>query len=270
MKDVNHFTILGCSSSPAVPRITGDWGRCDPRNPKNRRTRSSLKVSRISADGDFTTVIVDTGPDFYTQMLRESVSSIDAVFYTHGHADHIHGINDLRGYFLKKKNPIPIYAHPVCMQNLVDSFGYCFEAPKGSLYPPIVIPFVIEENYKPIRIEGAGGVIEVIPLLQKHGTISSLGFRFGDVAYCTDVNEFPDESLENLQNLDVLILDSLKNDTHRGHFSLSESLNQIAIIKPKRAILTHMHVDLDYETVLRSTPENVVPAFDGMKFSSFL
>ncbi|MBL0849168.1 MAG: MBL fold metallo-hydrolase [Candidatus Liberibacter ctenarytainae] len=269
MTNVYHFTILGCSSSSSVPRITGNWGNCDPNNPKNRRTRASLKVSRISEQGELTTVIIDTGPDFYIQMLREKVESIDAVFYTHEHADHIHGIDELRGYFLKQKKPINIYAAPSCMKRLVESFRYCFHAPEGSSYPPIVQPFIIEEHTDAkICIEGNGGVIEAIPLLQQHGKISSLGFRFGNVAYCTDVNVFPEKSLEKLHNLDYLIIDALRNAPHSSHFSLPEALKKIALLKPKHAILTHMNTDLDYNTVLKTVPSHVVPAFDGMQFQS--
>ncbi|MEG8099476.1 MBL fold metallo-hydrolase [Candidatus Liberibacter brunswickensis] len=267
MKDYYHFTILGCSASPGVPRITGDWGNCDPKNPKNRRTRSSLKVSRISERGEVTIVIIDTGPDFYTQMLREKVISIDAVLYTHAHADHIHGIDGLRGYFLKQKHPIDVYASSDCMDSLLNSFKYCFRSDNKD-YPPIANHILIEDNNAPIFVNGAGGIIEVIPILQQHGKIPSLGFRFGNVAYCTDVNAFPEESLEKLQNLDFLIIGALKNGLHSSHFSLSESLKMIGIINPKNAVLTHMHVDLDYEMVLKSTPACVVPAFDGMQFSS--
>ncbi|MFV0256441.1 MBL fold metallo-hydrolase [Candidatus Liberibacter solanacearum] len=269
MKDFYYFTILGCSASPGVPRITGDWGLCDPKNPKNRRTRSSLKVSRVSERGGDTTVIIDTGPDFYMQMLREKVLSIDAVLYTHEHADHVHGIDGLRGYFLQHKHPIDVYAAPDCMENLFNSFGYCFKAPEGSSYLPIANPRIIEKDV-PISVKGAGGVIEAIPILQRHGKISSLGFRFSNVAYCTDVNSFPDESLEKLQNLDFLIIDALRNGLHGSHFSLSESLKKIDLINPKNAILTHMHVDLDYDKVFRSTPSRVVPAFDGMHFKSLI
>ncbi|AKK19743.1 MBL fold metallo-hydrolase [Candidatus Liberibacter africanus] len=268
MSDCYNFTILGCSASPGVPRITGDWGSCDPNNPKNRRTRSSLKVSRVSERGESTTVIVDTGPDFYTQMLRENVLSIDAVLYTHAHADHIHGIDGLRGYFLKQKRPIDVYASVDCMDRLFESFKYCFQSLDNSDYPPITNPIIIEDTLPPICVKGEGGTIEAIPLLQQHGRISSLGFRFGNVAYCTDVSSFPEDSLEKLQNLDFLIIDALKNGLHSSHFSLSESLKKISLINPKNAILTHMHVDLDYDMVLKSTPACVVPAYDGMKFSS--
>ncbi|MBY7649928.1 MAG: phosphoribosyl 1,2-cyclic phosphodiesterase [Candidatus Liberibacter europaeus] len=269
MKSFYRFTILGCSSSSGVPRITGDWGNCDPSNPKNRRTRSSLKVSLISERGPSTTVIIDTGPDFYMQMLREKVSSIDAVLYTHEHADHVHGIDDLRGYFLKHKKPINIYADSGCMRRLIECFGYCFKSHGGNTYPSIVKPFIIDNKQDYFCVDGNGGdTIKVIPILQRHGKISSLGFRFGNVAYCTDVNEFPDESLEKLQNLDFLVIGALKNGLHKSHFSLSEVLKNIAIIKPKNAILTHMHVDLDYNTLLENIPEHVVPAFDGMQFES--
>ncbi|AHA28065.1 MBL fold metallo-hydrolase [Candidatus Liberibacter americanus] len=270
MKSYYRFTILGCASSQSVPRITGDWGNCDPSEPKNRRTRSSLKVSLISEFGGYTNIIIDTGPDFYYQMLRENVSSIDAVLYTHEHADHIHGIDDLRGYFLKYNKPINIYAAKGCMNRLYQCFSYCFKKPEGSSYPPIAESFIIDMDKDFFCIDGEGGIIKVIPILQHHGKIYSLGFRFGNVAYCTDVSYFPDESLEKLKDLDVLVIGALKNDAHSSHFSLSEALKKIELIKPKRAILTHMHIDLDYKSVLESTPEYIVPAFDGMQFESHL
>ncbi|AGA64790.1 Metal-dependent hydrolases of the beta-lactamase superfamily I [Liberibacter crescens BT-1] len=160
MNDLYRFTILGCSSSPGVPRIIGDWGACNPENPRNRRTRSALMVSRITLEGDATTVIIDTGPDFRAQMIRENVSDIDAVLYTHAHADHVHGIDDLRGYYLKTKKPVPIYADKECMEHLRKSFGYCFEVSSSNYYPSIVEPFIIEEDYLPISIEGKGGLLK--------------------------------------------------------------------------------------------------------------
>ncbi|WP_296100420.1 MBL fold metallo-hydrolase [uncultured Agrobacterium sp.] len=261
-----RFTILGCSSSPGVPRINGDWGACDPTNPKNRRTRAAFLIEQISPDGGVTTVVVDTGPDFREQMIAAGVKAIDAVIYTHHHADHLHGIDDLRGYFITSGSRIPIYAEPDTMQRIRDGFPYCLETPAGSNYPPIVKPNLIEDLDQDIVIEGEGGPLRIRPHLQQHGDIVSLGFRVGDVAYCTDVSDFPPESVEKLQNLDTIVIDTLQYRYHPSHLSLEQSLGWIETLGAKHAILTHMHTPLDYETVLRETPDHVEPGYDQMRF----
>ena len=264
MSIIRRFTILGCGSSPGVPRITGDWGACDPDNPKNRRTRAAFLIEQIGPDGGRTTVVVDTGPDFREQMVRAGVKHIDAVLYTHAHADHLHGIDDLRGYFHHQNHRIPIHADPDTMARIRSGFGYCLETPPGSGYPPIVRPELIEDLDKPIRIEGAGGVIDILPLKQIHGDIISLGFRIGDLAYCSDVSDFPEETVARLLGLDVLILDTLQYRFHPSHLSMEQSMGWIEHMQPKRAILTHMHIPLDYDTVMRETPDQVEPAYDGL------
>ncbi len=261
-----RFTILGCSSSPGVPRITGEWGDCDPENPKNRRTRAALLVEQIGDDGGKTTVVIDTGPDFREQMIRAQVDWIDAVVYTHAHADHVHGIDDIRGYFHLARRPIPIYADAFTLQRIEDGFGYCLKTPPGSEYPPIVAPNVIETPDSVVTIEGAGGAISFLPLLQVHGSIHSLGFRIGDVAYCSDVSDFPEETVAKMGGLDLLVIDALQYKRHPSHFSLEETLGWIERLEPRRAVLTHMHIPLDYDRVKAETPAHVEPAFDQMSF----
>ncbi|TXH82698.1 MAG: MBL fold metallo-hydrolase [Rhizobium sp.] len=260
-----RFTILGCSSSPGVPRITGDWGNCDPKNPKNRRTRAAFLVEQIAPDGGITTVVIDTGPDFREQMIRAGVSSIDAVLYTHAHADHIHGIDDLRGYFHISHERIPIHADAPTIDRIREGFRYCLETPPGSSYPPIVRPVLIETLEKSFVIDGAGGPIRFWPHKQLHGDIHSLGFRIGKLAYCSDISDFPPESIEKVQDLDILIIDALQYRPHPSHLSLEQSLGWIERLRPKHAILTHMHTPLDYETVLAETPDHVEPAYDQMQ-----
>jgi phosphoribosyl 1,2-cyclic phosphate phosphodiesterase len=260
-----RFTILGCSSSPGVPRITGDWGACDPMNPKNRRTRASFLVEQIAPDGGVTTVVVDTGPDFREQIIRAGVNSVDAALYTHPHADHIHGIDDLRGFFHTTHRRIPIYADRPTMERIREGFSYCMETPPGSSYPPIVTPIVLADPNEPFTIDGMGGPIKFEPHRQVHGDIHSLGFRIGNLAYCSDVSDFPAETVPKLECLDVLIIDALQYRPHPSHLSLGESLVWIERLKPRRAILTHMHTPLDYDTVMAETPPHVEPAYDQMR-----
>jgi phosphoribosyl 1,2-cyclic phosphate phosphodiesterase len=262
--DVLRFTVLGCGSSPGTPRITGDWGNCDPANPKNRRTRCAAMAERIRPDGATTRVVIDTGPDFREQMLMVGVTKLDAALYTHPHADHIHGIDDLRGYVLEQRRLMDIYCDRPTLTRLEEAFGYCFKTPVGSSYPPILTarPF---EHDRPLTIEGEGGPLTFEPLPQIHGDIISLGFRIGQMAYCPDVSHFPPSTAERLMGLDVLVIDALQYKRHPSHLSLDEALEWITRFAPRQAYLTHMHVPLDYETVLAETPFNVEPGFDGMR-----
>ncbi len=262
MTDTIRLTILGCGSSPGVPRITGDWGACDPANPRNRRRRASALVQRLGPDG-VTSVVIDTGPDFREQMLMAKLGALDAVLYTHAHADHIHGIDDLRGFVIGQRRLMDIRADLQTSERLVQGFGYCFETPPGSQYPPILNLRIIDHD-APVRIAGEGGEISFLPLPQFHGDIASLGFRIGNLAYCADVSGFPDTTVPLLEGLDVLIIDALQYRPHPSHFSLAQALLWIERLRPKRAVLTHMHTPLDYETVQRETPHHVDAAYDGM------
>ena len=259
------FTILGCGSSPGVPRITGDWGACNPENPRNRRMRAALLVEQTAPDGGKTTVVIDTGPDFRAQMVAAGVHHIDAVLYTHSHADHLHGIDDLRGYVIENRRRVPIWADAYTMGRIREGFGYCLESPPGSGYPPIVEPRIIPDDLSPVVINGAGGPIPFLPLMQFHGNIHSLGFRIGNFAYCSDVSDFPAETVAKLDGLDLLVIDTLQYKFHPSHLSLVQSLGWIARLQPKRAVLTHMHVPLDYDTVQSETPDHIEPAYDMMR-----
>lgn len=263
MADLLRLTILGCGSSPGTPRINGDWGACDPAEPRNRRTRAAALIERVRPDGRTTRVVIDTGPDFREQMLRVPHRRLDAVVYTHPHADHLHGIDDLRSYVLEQRHLIDIYADAPTTARLVEGFGYCFATPPGSSYPAIVRARPIVHR-RPFAVDGEGGPLRFEPLPQQHGDIVSLGLRVGSVAYCPDVSGFPEETVARLAGLDALVVDALQYRTHPSHFSLGQALEWIDRLKPKRAVLTHMHIPLDYRTVLAETPDGVEPAFDGM------
>lgn len=262
MADRLRLTILGCGSSPGVPRITGDWGQCDPSNPKNRRRRASALVERVSPTGT-TRVVIDTGPDFRDQMLSAGVKRLDAAVYTHPHADHIHGIDDLRGFVIEQRRLMNVHADEPTAARLREAFGYCFVTPAGSSYPPILTMSPIEHN-RPFEIAGEGGPILFEPLPQIHGDIVSLGFRIGDLAYCADISDFPAATAARLSGLEWLVIDALQYKRHPSHLSLDQAIEWIDRLNPKHAVLTHMHTPLDYETVRRTTPDHVEPAFDGM------
>ncbi len=255
-------TILGCGSSGGVPRIGANWGACDPSNPKNRRWRCSMLVERIGRPR-YTTVLIDTSPDVREQLLSVRCAALDGVLYTHDHADHTHGIDDLRMVAYAMKKRIDVWADEPTRQSLMGRFGYCFEKPPGSAYPPILDAHPIDAP-TPIRVEGPSGAIEALPIPQLHGDIGTLGFRIGGLAYSPDLSGIPDDSVPLLQGLDVWIVDALRFTAHPSHFSVKQALQWIDRLKPKRAILTHMTTDLDYEALRRELPPGVEPAYDGM------
>ena len=256
------LTILGCGTSGGVPRIGNNWGACDPANPKNRRRRCSVLVQR--EDGNRrTTVLVDTPPDIREQLLDAGVGWLDGVLFTHDHADHSHGIDDLRMVAYNGRRRVAVYQDEATGRSLKERFNYCFDTPPQSEYPPILESHEIRPG-EPFAIRGPGGTIKPVPFRQLHGSGQTLGFRFGGIAYSPDASDLPEESLPFLENLDVWIIDALRYATHPSHFSVDEALAWIDRMKPKRAVLTHMHIDLDYETLARSLPSGVEPAYDGM------
>jgi phosphoribosyl 1,2-cyclic phosphate phosphodiesterase len=257
-----RLTILGCGGSSGVPRIGAMWGQCDPENPKNRRRRCSVLVERMHPGGR-TSVLVDTPPDIREQLLDVRLTALDAVLYTHDHADHTHGIDDLRMIAYAMKRRIPCHMDAATKAALIARFAYCFIQPEGSSYPPILTANEITPG-EPIEIKGLFGAVTALPVLQEHGDITSLGFRFGNVAYSPDISGFVDGSEHLLENLDVWIVDALRYTPHPSHFHLKRALDWIERLKPKRAILTHMTTDLDYEALRRELPEHVEPAYDGM------
>jgi phosphoribosyl 1,2-cyclic phosphate phosphodiesterase len=260
------FTILGCGFSGGVPRAGLGWGACDPNNPKNRRRRTSLLVERTNASGGKTSVLVDTSPDLRDQLYDAGVIWLDAVLYTHPHADHIHGIDDLRALFIHKRRRLDAYMDEPTSEALNARFGYCFRTPPGSEYPPIVNEHRIAPG-KRLTVSGEGGSIEVLPILQEHGDIPSLGFRFGGLAYSCDLSGLPGDSPAALQGLDVWIADALRYKPHPSHWCLADTLGWVDRLKPKHTILTNMHADLDYDTLRRELPPHVEPGYDGISGS---
>jgi phosphoribosyl 1,2-cyclic phosphate phosphodiesterase len=258
-----RVTILGCGSSAGVPRVGVGWGACDPNNPRNRRRRCSILVERFGPGG-VTRVLVDTGPDLRDQLLGCDVRHLDAVLITHDHADHTHGIDDLRPLVIAMRRRMPVYMDAVTSEVMMARFGYCFRQPPGSDYPPILDERRMEAGAD-VTVEGAGGPVTGRPFRMIHGGTEALGFRFGGLAYAPDVSRMPEESLAELQDLDVLVIDALRYTPHPSHFSVSEALALIEAVRPQRAILTNLHTDLDYETLRREVPAGVEPAFDGLQ-----
>lgn len=260
-----EFTILGCGSSGGVPRVGQGWGSCDPKNPKNRRLRCSLLV-RKAANSGVTVVLIDTSPDLRQQLLAAQAHQLDAVLYTHEHADHTHGIDDLRGIVLAQRRRVDIYADQATLDMLRLRFGYCFVSPPGSDYPPIVEAHGVKPH-EVITIEGEGGIVQALPVPVRHGSIGALGFRFGDVLYTPDISVIDETHSSSFEGLDLWIVDSLREKPHPSHFSLEEALSAIERFKPKRAILTNMHNDMDYARLRRKLPKNIEPAYDGLSIS---
>ena len=257
------FTILGCGSSGGVPRLGGVWGDCDPTNPKNRRRRCSLLVTRETGEGT-TRVLVDTSPDMREQLLDAGVGALDAVIYTHSHADHMHGIDDLRQVVFNQRQRLPVWADAPTQEALLSRFGYAFVQPEGSPYPPILDLHTING---PVTITGTGGPVTLTPFRADHGSMDALGFRIGPLAYLPDAVDIPAESWPVLEGLDCWIVDALRRKPHPTHAHLDMTLGWIARARPARAVITNMHIDLDYETLKAELPPHITPAFDGMSIT---
>ena len=259
------LTVLGCGSSAGVPRPALGWGACDPSNPKNRRRRCSLLVERQSGNG-ITRIVIDTSPDLREQLIDATVDHIDAVFLTHEHADQTHGIDDLRSVVMHQRRRIPVYLNRLTADHILLRFSYCFVTPPGSEYPPILENHAIEAG-ESRTIEGKGGAVTLSAFIMQHGNIPALGYRIGDAAYTPDLHDIPEQSWPALENLDLWIIDGLRYTGHPSHFSVNDALSWIDRFKPKRAVITNMHSDLDYEVLRQSLPAGVIPAYDGMRLT---
>ncbi len=261
-----EFTLLGTGSSGGVPRIGNDWGNCDPQNPKNRRRRCAMLIRQRTDSGE-TTVLVDTGADMREQLLSENVQQLDGVVLTHSHADHIFGLDDLRQLWVKHRKPVDVYFDSDNRQRILAAFGYCFEQPEGSSYPPFCVGHILTSCNR-FGIDGSGGRLNITPIEVEHGDITALGLRVAEMAYVPDVKTVQRaDSLDYLRNLRVLVIDALREKSHPTHMNVREALAFIAEVRPQRAILTNMHVDLDFETLSRELPQGVEPGFDGMRLT---
>jgi len=245
------ITILGCGASGGVPLITGEWGSCNPNNPKNRRRRASVLVQTKGK-----TILIDTSPDLRMQLLDVGIENIDLVLYTHDHADHVGGIDDLRQIYAKYRQPIPAYADHGTLSRLHQKYRYALVT-IDPMYPAFLEGRELEEV---IDFEG----IQIIPFLQYHGHRSSFGYRIGNFAYSTDLIELPEESYDILKDLKLWVVDCLRDEPHISHANVEQTLKMIKKVKPEQAILTHMTHDLDYDDINARTPSHVTPAHDGM------
>ena len=266
MNGVLEFTILGSGSSGGVPRADGDWGDCDPTNPKNLRSRCSMLVRRLGEGAEAeTTVLVDTSPDLRMQTALAGAKRLDAVLLTHDHADQTHGLDDIRAFFIRQRARIACHMDAVTEASMMRRFGYVFEGEGG--YPSIADRKLIPEHGEPWQVDGPSGVVPVVTFDQDHGGIRSVGYRFGDVAYSSDVVELDEAAFAALTGLEVWIVDALRWRPHPTHAHVERTLEWIARVKPRRAILTNLHIDLDFEALKAKLPAGVEPAFDGLRFT---
>lgn len=265
MTDDLSLILLGCGSSAGVPRLGLGWGACDPREPKNRRTRCSALLERRSPKG-VTRVLIDTSPDMRAQLLSEAVDRLDAVLYTHDHADQSHGIDDLRSLAMAQGTPIPVFMDEATAATLTRRFAYCFEGADG--YPPILSGAASLRHGEDLVVDGAGGPIRLTPMELQHGRIRALGFRSGPFAYTPDVSDVPEPSFALLAGVQVWAVDALRHRPHSSHAHVEKALGWIDRVAPALGVLTNLHADLDYRSLKEALPDGVVPAYDGARFEA--
>ena len=250
------FIILGCGSSMGVPRIDGFFGKCNPKNPKNYRSRCSALIKTKNE-----TILIDTSPDLRNQLINNKVKNIDKVFYSHKHADQTHGINDLRVFYLKNLKTIPVFADKQTKKYLLNSFKYCFVS-NNKEYPAIL---KLNDINNKLFIKDGVKKIKIKPIEVMHGEITCICYILSNkLAYISDVSSIDPKKYIHFKNLKYLIIDCLRLKHHPTHLNLENSLKLIEIFKPKKAILTNLHSDLDYDYLKKILPKNVVPAYDGL------
>ena len=262
--------ILGCGSSGGVPRVGGDWGICDPNELRNRRTRCSILVRYSEADsGPTTDVLVDTSPDLREQLLAAGVERIDALVYTHDHADQCHGIDDIRALAYRMRGQVPTYMDRDTLNELTSRFAYCFATPEGRAHPPILDAQPLIAAGGTFSVDGPGGALEIGVLGLSHGPTPSLGLLFaGRLAYSPDVHGVPEAALERLQGVDTWICDALRYHDHPTHAHADKTLSWQARTRARHMVLTNLHIDMDYRTLANELMASQVPAYDGMVVSA--
>lgn len=258
-----RLTILGCGSSGGVPAIGNNWGRCDPAEPKNDRTRASIAIQ-----SDNSCLLVDTGPDCRMQVNRAGIESVDAVLYTHAHGDHVAGIDELRSFQRRDRRVMPIYGHQETIDELLIRFAYMFHETGGGIYPPALdaTAFTPDQYCKPQEIAG----ISVMPFEQDHTTCTSLGFRFGDIAYCTDMHRLSEESLEAIKGVRVWIVDAAGHyfKDNIVHISIPQVIEMNEEVGAEEVYLTHLSLMMDYQALKNDLPAGFFPCYDGLKFET--
>lgn len=254
--------ILGSGGSTGVPGVGLGWGACDPKNPKNRRTRPSIFV-----ENEDTRLLVDTSPDLREQLIRHDIDRVDGILMTHAHADHLHGIDDIRGINRAMGAPIDLYADSITRNDIKNRFGYVLEPldamPEDTppfYYKPVLTPHIIAPG-----IDLKIGSIPIQVMDQYHGRSKTLGFRFGDLAYNTDVKELPESAFEVLDGVKTWIIGApVTHPNHPTHIHIKGALEWIERVRPKRAIITHLGLGIDFETIQKDLPDKVELAYDGM------
>lgn len=266
-------TLLGSGSSGGVPRVGGDWGACDPLEPKNRRSRCSLWVEywegdRVPPVKERTSILIDTSPDLREQILSVGAKRVDAVFFTHEHADQCHGIDDLRGLAYRMRARIPCYMDADTKPHIMQKFGYCFEMPEGRVHPPILELMPDLNTNTTVEIDGPGGVMRIETLSLSHGVSPSSGFLInGQLAYTPDVHEISDDQLSRLEDVPVWIADALRYASHPTHAHSDRVLTWLARTRAKDIVLTNLHIDMDYATLSAELPKRLRVGYDGMEIT---
>ena len=252
----NKFTILGCGSSLGSPWITNYSAKLK-KNEKNVRTRCCAHIQKGNLS-----ILIDTSPDIKNQFLKNKIKTLDAIMYTHEHADQTTGIFEMRPFFWKNKKKIPIYGSPRTIKELKEKYSFCFKQKDG--YKPIMRANIVKKKF---NIFNKNFKIEIEPFDVKHGLIKATGYLFDKIAYISDCNKISYKVLKKLVNLDYLIIDCLRKDKHPSHFNYDDAINLTKLIKPKKTILTNLHVDLDYFVLKKKLPKNIIPAYDGLSFN---
>ena len=253
----NKFTILGCGSSLGSPWITNYWGSCDKKNPKNLRTRCSAHIMYKGLS-----IMIDTSPDIKSQFKKNKIKNIDAVIYTHEHADQTSGIFELRPFVWKNKKRIPVFGSKRTIKRLKNHYTYCFFPRLG--YKPILNAKIIKNSFKIYKNKK---FLKINAFDVQHGLIKSTAYVFSKIAYISDCNYIPNKYFRYLDGLDYLIIDCLKKDKHPSHFNYNDAISIAKKINPKKTILTNLHVDLDYKKLKEKLPSSIVPAYDGLSFN---